>query len=149
METYYQRNRQRLLDKQKKYYQEHKEQVIDCVKEWTQKNKEKVNDYQRRYKEAHSEEHREYYADWYKVNGRKRTINDAERILEWRQAFPEKVKIHNQVSAAIKRGEVVKPLACSKCLRKTRLHAHHYNYKHFMNFVWLCASCHKKEHGLK
>lgn len=149
METYYQRNRQRLLDRQKKYYQEHKTQVIDRVKEWTQKNKEKVSDSQRRYKEAHREEHYRYYADWYKANGRTRSINYAERNLEWRQTFPEKVKAHQQVSAAVNRGEVVKPLMCSKCLRETRLHAHHYNYEHFMNFVWLCASCHKKEHGQK
>ena len=138
-----------MLDKQKKYYQEHKAQVLDRVKVWRQKNKEKVSDCQRRYKEAHREEHREYYADWYKINGRTRTTNDAERNLEWKQTFPERVKIYTQVLGAVKRGEVVKPSMCPKCLRKTRLHAHHYNYEHFMNFVWVCASCHKKEHGLK
>lgn len=138
-----------MLDKQNKYYQEHKAQVIAYGKERTQKNKETVRDYKRRYREAHKEEIEEYYADWYKVNGRMRTNNDAERALEWKQAFPEKVKIHRQVSAAVSRGEVVKPLMCSKCLRETSLHAHHYDYEHFMHFVWLCASCHKKEHGQK
>jgi hypothetical protein len=33
------------------------------------------------------------------------------------------------------------------CKRKTKLHAHHEDYKRPLNVIWLCRSCHQRIHG--
>jgi len=152
METYYQRNRERISlqkkeyyrkhrDKKKKYYEEHRNEA----KKWRIEHPEKIKMYRQRY----AKKQKEYYEKWYKENGRNRTVRDLEKILEWRYEHPERVKIHDQLNRAVNSGKLERPEICPKCRRKTRIHAHHINYDHFMNFLWLCASCHKLEHAKK
>ena len=134
METYYQKNKEKRLVYAKKYHTEHNEQKKEYQKKYRIKNAQKMS---------------QYYINWYKEKGRRRSDNYIEKALEWKQAFPERVKIHRQIEIAIKTGKIIRPKICSKCGRKTKTQTHHLDYNDFMNFVWLCASCHKKEHTQK
>jgi hypothetical protein len=132
METYYQRNRDKILARVKAYQRGHVEIVRVCRK----KNYEKSRD-----------KRQTYYRDWYEKNGRFRSDSDREITLEWRQANPEKVKIQNQLRFAVRSGEMVRPTNCAKCGRKAKIDAHHFDYDHYSHVIWLCASCHKREHN--
>lgn len=50
------------------------------------------------------------------------------------------------VYAAIKEGILVRPDQCSRCLKKCRAEAHHEDYMKPLEVIWLCRSCHGKEH---
>lgn len=59
---------------------------------------------------------------------------------------PEVRIAHGVLNRAVAKGEVVRPIACSKCRREDmRIEAHHYlGYapeNHF-DVQWLCSSCH-------
>ncbi len=139
METYFQKNRAKKLAYARKRYAENPE----YQKKWRAEHPEKTKIYrQRRIKKQ-----KDYYEKWYKENGRNRADNYKECIFEWEQANPEKVKIKKQLYKEVKKGTIKRPEICPRCGRKARIQAHHFNYNHFMNFVWLCASCHKLKHN--
>ena len=131
MKTYYQK-----LSKQDK------EAYINRQKQWRLKHSDKI----KMYRKKHAKKQKEFYEKWYKENGRNRASNYLEKILEWHQKYPKRIKIMGQLNRAVNSGKIKRPETCPKCGRKTRIHAHHFNYDHYTNFVWLCASCHKKEH---
>ena len=138
METYYQRNKEKVLAYARARYRGNP----DYIKKYREENRDKFRVYRKKYaiKQA------EYYRDWYSKNGRIRTDSDIEKIREWCQAFPERIEIQRQVRNAVRSGKITRPDVCSKCGRVAKIQAHHVNYEHFMNFIWLCSSCHKKEH---
>lgn len=131
METHYQKNREKILAYNRQY-----------LKNWRAKNPDK----EKEYRKTRAPKQKEYYEKWYKENGRSRADDYQEKIYEYQQEHPDRVKIQKAVKLAIKAGKIIRPDICPKCGRKARIQAHHFNYEHFMNFVWLCASCHKKEH---
>jgi hypothetical protein len=92
------------------------------------------------------EKQKEYYREWYKRNGRIRSENYKECIIEWRLKRPEEVKIHKTIASFISKGLIKRPDICSICNRKTRVQTHHRDYKHWAHFIWACASCHKQLH---
>ena len=149
METYYQRNRERRLAYSKRYYLEHKEQVKKRLAKHPEKQKKwraEHPDSIKRYKETHAPKQKLYYEKWYAENGRSRTEHDKEKILEWITEHPDRVKIQQQLCYHIRKGKFTRPDICPRCGRKTRIHAHHIDYKHYSHFIWLCVSCHKLEH---
>ena len=125
------------------YYQRNKEKCLVYAREYNIKNKEK----RKAYRISKKDKIRQYYINWYAKNGRKRSDNIIEKALEWQQAFPERFKIHRKLQYAVLVGKVTRPPECSKCGREARIQSHHFNYDHFMNFIWLCSSCHKIEHN--
>ena len=52
--------------------------------------------------------------------------------------------IHN----ATRDGKLKKPDKCSVCGKQGLIEAHHKNYSEPFNVVWLCADCHRLEHGV-
>ena len=133
METYYKRNKEKVLAYQKAYRKSHPEAC-------------KERDTRRRARPGEREKQAVYYREWYRKNGRRRAEGYLEKVLEWQQANPEKVAIHKQTYAALMRREIVRAEFCSNCGNPGDIHAHHYNYEHWKNFIWLCAFCHRKEH---
>src|SRR3990167_5913669 len=103
-----------------------KQRIIN--KQWAQKNKEYL---------------RKYYINWYKIYGRNRAVDYTEAIKERKQKYPEKVKAHKQLNRAVQIGEVMKPLHCGSCNRKSNLFGHHPDYTKPLEVTWLCGSCHK------
>ena len=54
------------------------------------------------------------------------------------------------VRHAIKAGRLVNPGCCEECkTTKRRVEAHHDDYLKPLKVRWLCASCHKRWHGLE
>ncbi len=65
---------------------------------------------------------------------------------EWRKRNINKAKIQDQLNCAIKKGEIIRPTICQSCGREGKIHAHHFNYNHYLNFIWVCAKCHGRIH---
>ena len=62
----------------------------------------------------------------------------------WRQADKRRMKCHNAVSRAVKKGDlVVQP--CEKC-GSEKVVAHHEDYNTPLDVVWLCQACHVQRH---
>lgn len=101
----------------------------------------------RRLDPAYKERHRQYYAEWYKKNGRNRSGNYGEIILEWQQEHPGRMNVYNKVYRAVKNGRIIKPSKCNDCHQENRLLAHHEDYSKPLEVIWLCHSCHKIRHS--
>lgn len=70
----------------------------------------------------------------------------AERL---RDKNPQKYKARNAVNNAIRDGRIERGSECHFCAANTDLHAHHEDYDHFLDVVWLCPACHGKLHAIK
>jgi len=46
---------------------------------------------------------------------------------------------------AVVNGKVIKPSNCEQC-GGTNPQAHHHDYEKPLDVIWLCVSCHSKEH---
>ena len=96
------------------------------------------------------EKRRKYYRNWYKKNGRRRSVNYLEISKNWRVHHPLEVKAHRLLENALKEGDIIKADQCSECKRKNiRLSGHHEDYLKPLEVVWLCSSCHKLRHSVK
>lgn len=67
-----------------------------------------------------------------------------QRASDWAQ---------NKVERAIKRGELVRPMSCSKCKQskvfkdgRSGIQAHHCDYNKPLEVMWLCQKCHHQWH---
>jgi hypothetical protein len=123
-----------------------KEKMKAYQDEYRKNHREYFSNYAKQYRKTHSKERSDYYIDWYTKNGRSRACDYVDKIKEWEKRNPDKVKIKYQIQNAYKEGKITAPDNCSKCGRKAKIQAHHFNYDHWRNFIWLCASCHRKEH---
>ena len=63
-------------------------------------------------------------------------------VRRFRQANPEKFRVQRIVAAAIQRGELVRPSACSACGVACRPDGHHDDYALPLAVRWLCRKCH-------
>lgn len=66
---------------------------------------------------------------------------------KWRQDNPEKVAVHTAFHDAMRRGLLVRPNHCSKCLKRCKPDGHHhrgYATEHLLDVVWLCRPCHRQ-----
>jgi hypothetical protein len=120
--SYYLKNREKCIEYAKSNYFKNWEDRQKSRNEWLLNNPEKASSYKQKYT-------KKYLLD-----------------------NPHKQTAHNAVQWALKKGRIVKPAECSRCLQKTPsklLHAHHhkgYNEENRLNIVWICGSCHRKEH---
>jgi hypothetical protein len=72
---------------------------------------------------------------------------------EWAANNPEKLEAYRIVHNALRRGELVRPTLCTRCVRnpgkardgRSLLHAHHVNYSKPLEVEWLCSVCHGAE----
>ena len=67
------------------------------------------------------------------------------------EKFPEQTRARNAVYKAVKKGTLIRPCICSKCGNPSDdIHFHHthgYEPENYLVGVWLCRTCHRKEHG--
>lgn len=73
-----------------------------------------------------------------------------EESEERKRLFRFKNHARKQVKDAVQRNRLVKPAVCPRCEQPTparRMHAHHTDYTKPLDVQWLCASCHRAEHG--
>jgi len=72
-------------------------------------------------------------------------IKQANEIsFAWRKEDKRRMKCHNSVTRAIKKGTLIKK-PCIRCNSEKSL-AHHENYDEPLNVMWLCQICHKIRH---
>jgi hypothetical protein len=62
----------------------------------------------------------------------------------WRNLDKRRVKCHNAVARAVKKGILVK-LPCERC-QDTKSVAHHEDYDKPLDVMWLCQICHTQRH---
>lgn len=65
---------------------------------------------------------------------------------KWAMKNKIKAYAHQAVQRALRLGKLFKPKNCSKCNSFSKLHGHHPDYRKPLKVVWLCVSCHEKEH---
>lgn len=70
-------------------------------------------------------------------------VSRQERRKRYKEKYPERVKAHQIVSTAIKRGKIQK-LPCEKC-GSTKVEAHHSDYSKPLVVNWLCRKHHIEE----
>jgi ribosomal protein S27AE len=126
---------------------ERRPERLEYKKAWRLAHLSYTSDYGKKYREKNKEKIRKYYREWYRKNGRKRPDDYYDAILEYQRIFPERLKIYQQLMSAIRSGKVKKHKNCFNCGSISKVQAHHLDYKHFMNFIWLCSSCHKLAHS--
>ena len=56
-------------------------------------------------------------------------------------------KAHNAFTRAVKKGTLIMPDHCSRCLVQCRPQGHHDDYNKPLDVMWLCPICHAARHG--
>lgn len=74
----------------------------------------------------------------------KERVNSYSRKEKKRNPFKHATRV--LVGAAIKEGILARPDKCSRCLKECKAEAHHEDYMKPLEVIWLCRSCHGKEH---
>jgi len=68
--------------------------------------------------------------------------------IEKLKFYPEIYRIRARFNWEIKNGRIKRPKICSKCGKSAKnIDGHHPNYNEEFKVIWLCRSCHFKEHG--
>jgi len=112
----------------KRYYESHKEILWEKGLKWHRKNKEKSKEYCKKWRAQYG---KEYYRERRKLDKKTR---------------PLFVFAHDAVNNALKRGDIERKSECERCGGIAQ-HKHHPDYSKPLEIIWLCALCHKKEHG--
>ena len=73
---------------------------------------------------------------------------DRARLQPKRSKYPIQYKANGAVNRALKDGDLIRPSSCSCCGKICVPDGHHWSYdeKHWLDVIWLCRSCHGKEH---
>lgn len=121
----------------------------ECVKARVRRNREKNAEYYRAYDRLRyrQDEARKAHcqAAGRNYNREKRKALTQKR----RDDSPEKFRARNAVNNGLRNGTVKKPDGCFFCQSEGGLHAHHEDYSHPLDIVWLCSSCHGKLHQIR
>lgn len=127
---YYETHKENQLARQKEYYKENRDEIRRKAnaRNKTPEEREKANARSRKWARENKERH-------YKNSKRSKERN------------PERQLAHQSVMWALRLGFLIKPDFCSKCERKIKVEGHHTDYKKPLEVIWLCRTCHLKEHG--
>jgi len=74
-----------------------------------------------------------------------RAVHNA-RSRAWNARNRHKKAAQALLAAAVRRGDIVRPSACSKCGVSCKPHGHHPNHDRPYRVRWLCARCHILAH---
>jgi hypothetical protein len=88
---------------------------------------------------------REASIDYYRAYDRKR---NREGRAHSTAHLPSKKAARGKVAHALAYGSVARE-ACYFCDKTDGLHAHHEDYAHPLDVVWLCSTCHGKLHAIR
>lgn len=65
---------------------------------------------------------------------------------KWRQINYSKYYARILVNRAVNARKIIKPKVCSRCINTKYIQGHHPDYSKPLEVIWLCISCHRKEH---
>ena len=84
--------------------------------------------------------------EWAKNNPEKM----AEVRAQWSDRNPEKHQCHTSLKNAVRDGKITKSASCQSCgTSDGRIHGHHPDYTKPLEVMWLCATCHSRQHRLE
>lgn len=165
LKNYYNRNKEKWTDREKSMSSEEREKKRIRSNEFYYANKDELLKKRRgKYKGRPKEERVGYSQDYYdrhkeeiRAKARENYLNkseeqkrsDVERTKLWRQNNRDKMRAWSAVGNAIIRGDLVKPLKCSRCNCKEKLHGHHEDYSKPLEVLWICHLCHMELHAKK
>lgn len=136
------------------FYESNRKSCKECVKANTRRNREEKRDYYMEY-------------DRNRPNQAERNLKNIQRTREkynsdpeykekilltkeaWSERNSQKRKAQQAVSNAKRDGKLIKPDYCEGCgTSEKKIQAHHWSYEpeYWLDVVWLCTSCHGKEH---
>ncbi len=128
---YWQKNRERLCEKQRIHWQENRERLNEKTHIYRQENRELVR------KRA-----REFAARRRKNPVRMALLRKYE--MEWQKGHPQQVRANDAVQRALKKGVLVRE-RCEKC-GASPAQAHHDDYSKPLDVRWLCPLDHCQYH---
>lgn len=109
--------------------------VREAAKQWRINNPEKVKASRRRGREGE------------RLNYQKKKAVILARQKRYKEKHKEKYRARTQVCIAVKWGRLIKPNACSRCLKQGgKIEGHHPDYNKPLDVIWLCPACHAAEH---
>lgn len=119
-----------------KWKRDNQKRVAATNKAWQSRNREKLAKNARRFAERNPERVRE-------------------TTRKQRRLHPEKHRARVATERAVRRGDLVKPGTCEQCgdvptptvSGRSSIHAHHMDYSHPLDVVWVCRGCHAKIHS--
>ncbi len=145
--------KQRVLEKIANDPEKHKkkERLRSEKRRKTEEWKEWRKDHQERKRKEISEKSLRDYHEKNRLEKQKIwKSNNKDKLRQYtrtaRQKNPFKSAARTYVYAAIKEGILIRPLECSRCLKECKSEAHHEDYMKPLEVIWLCRSCHGKEH---
>lgn len=132
----------------------HVNKCKDCNKKDVHRNREERADYYREY-----DRNRKNADERNRKNNereKQRCLEDSqyrlktlERKKEWCEKNQHKRQAHYTVGNALRDGKIEKPSCCEHCGTSAKsIEAHHWSYlpEHWLDVIWLCTTCHGKEH---
>jgi hypothetical protein len=139
----------------REYYLKHREEILEKNKLWRASNQDIIKAEARAYRERRNELARERKKNDktelkklarkqrdYRQRHPERAMRDSKR---WRNKNQEKL-IHYKVHRAIQNGELTQGKTCQACGSTENIIAHHHDYSKPLEVIWLCRSCHAKNH---
>lgn len=125
----------------------------ECAKADVNKNRAENREYYNEYDRnrfQHDMERRSLQLDqmreWAKNNPEKL----AEIKAQWKSRNPEKTQCHTVMNNALRNGKVIKSQSCQSCgTTEAKIHGHHPDYSKPLEVMWLCASCHARQHRIE
>lgn len=119
----------------------HREQNLEKVREYD-RNRPNREERNKRIRESRPLVFK-VYLDVEEVKERVRTAKS-----KWAKSNPQKRKAQSAASNALRDGKLQRKTVCEHCLLEKKLQKHHWSYEeqHWLDVIWLCTSCHGKEH---
>ena len=136
-------------DKIRKYDRERYLKNINTRKLYLEKNKDSIREKNRLRNEKLALINPDRYKEKYWKNRDEILKKAREKYKKNPNKFNKrdlKYKVRCDLNNAIKKGIVVRPEKCEKCSKICKPHGHHFDYSKPLEVLWLCSSCHGKEH---
>lgn len=122
----------------------------ECVKEMARANRAAKAEFYRAYDRKRYRDDPDRKARCQEMGKRPEyAATKAEAVARSMAEEPEKWKARRAVAYAIKAGNLDRGAECYFCGSDKNIHAHHEDYNHPLDVVWLCSSCHGKLHTIK
>lgn len=146
---YYQKNRVKILLRDKKYREKNKDKKREYYKKYSALNKSKIKEKNKKYYQKNKQQRNDYTKRWREKNkgsSKKYYQKNKEKINRmiqiWKEKNPEKVKALRLAQQI----EIPKNQLCQICKDNLAKVRHHFNYLQPSKVNFLCRSCHKIIH---
>ncbi len=143
-----------------KYPEKHKEKYTNYLANWRLENKDKCKEYAKKTNEKkytlqpyRSPEEIEFIKKMSEKNQIEWKELSHERKKEWKKKYrdTEDVKLKNKarhtLQNAVLSEKIRRPNKCEICNLECKPEGHHIDYSKPLYVMWLCHTCHEKQHG--